>query len=260
MNKRLQRAGMSNPHTSSDRDGMRINKYISRAGVCSRRDADDLVEQGRVTIDGETVEQHGTRVYEGQTVKVDGEIVSPRAFEYILLNKPKDTISTTDDEKNRDTVLDVVGVPGDNPTGLFPVGRLDRNTTGVILLTNDGDLAHRLMHPRYEVKKIYYVRTREPVKPHEIDQLRSGVDLEDGHAAADQVAYLDVNRKTDVALQIHEGRNRQVRRMFETLGHDIVQLDRPQYAGLTAGKLDRGRWRRLRPHEVKKLRNRVKLK
>ncbi len=244
---------------SSDREGMRINKYIAHAGVCSRRDADDLVEQGRVRIDGERVDQHGTRVREGQTVTVDGKEVYPLEFEYLLLNKPKDTISTTDDPKDRRTVLDAIGVPEDNPSGLFPVGRLDRNTTGVLLVSNDGDLAHRLMHPRYEIPKIYYVRLQDDVKPHQLDQLKRGVELSDGAAAADQVAYLDPQRKTDIALELHEGRNRQIRRMMEALGHDIVQLERAKYATLTTGRLQRGEWRRLEPEEVRELYQRVDL-
>lgn len=243
----------------TEREGMRINKYISHAGVCSRRDADQLVEEGRVKIDGETVTQHGTRVMEDQTVTVDGEEVYPLEFEYVLLNKPKDTISTTEDPKGRRTVLDVIGVPEDNPSGLFPVGRLDRNTTGVLLVSNDGDLAHRLMHPRYEIPKIYYVRVQERVRPHQIDQLRRGIELSDGEAAADQVAYLDPQGKTDIALEVHEGRNRQIRRMMEALGHDIVQLERAKYATLTSGQLQRGEWRRLEPHEVRELYNRVDL-
>lgn len=250
---------MAQDHDSEQRRGMRINKYIAHTGYCSRRDADQLVEEGRVKVDGEVVTTHGTQVYEGQTVTVDGETVSLRALEHILLNKPKDTISTTDDQKDRQTVLDAVGVPEENPSGLFPVGRLDRNTTGVLLITNDGDLAHRLMHPRYEVSKIYYVRTQKRVKPHEIDHLRRGVELEDGPASADQVAYLDPNTKTDVALDIHEGRNRQIRRMMEALGHDIVQLERAKYASLTTGRLQRGEWRRLTYEEVSALRQRVDL-
>ncbi len=250
---------MASQDEQTDREGMRINKYISHAGVCSRRDADRLVEQGRVEIDGETVTQHGIRVREGQTVTVDGEEVYPLEFEYILLNKPKDTISTTDDPKDRQTVLDVIGVPDDNPSGLFPVGRLDRNTTGVLLVTNDGDLAHRLMHPRYEIPKIYYVRTQDRVKPHQLDRLERGIELEDGEAAADQAAYLDPQSKTDIALELHEGRNRQIRRMMEVLGHDIVQLERAKYAPLTTGRLQRGEWRRLEPEEVRELYNRVDL-
>jgi 23S rRNA pseudouridine2605 synthase len=251
---------MPSTSDSAERTGMRINKYIAHTGYCSRRDADRLVEQGRVAIDGETVTEHGTHVQEGQTVTVDDEVVTLRALEHILLNKPKDTISTTDDQKDRQTVLDVVGVPDENPSGLFPVGRLDRNTTGVLLITNDGDLAHRLMHPRYEIPKIYYVRTQQRVKPHQIDALRRGVDLDDGPAAADQVAYLDPNTKTDVAIEIHEGRNRQIRRMMEALGHDIVQLERAKYGTLTTGRLQRGEWRRLTYEEVDELRQRVDLK
>jgi 23S rRNA pseudouridine2605 synthase len=250
---------MGNPHTDSDREGMRINKYIAHAGVCSRRDADDLVEQGRVAIDGETVTEHGTRVRAHETVTVDGEKIYLREFEYLLLNKPKDTISTTDDPKDRDTVLSVIGVPEDNPSGLFPVGRLDRNTTGVLLITNDGDLAHRLMHPRFEVSKIYFVRTQDPVKPHQIDKLRRGVELEDGTASADRVTYIRADEPTDIAIELHEGRNRQIRRMLESMGHSIKQLDRVKYAGLTNGNLDRGQWRRLGDDEVTALRRQVDL-
>jgi 23S rRNA pseudouridine2605 synthase len=198
-------------------------------------------------------------VREGQIVTVDGEEVYPLEFEYILLNKPKDTISTTDDPKGRQTVLDAIGVPDDNPSGLFPVGRLDRNTTGVLLVTNDGDLAHRLTHPSYEIPKIYYVRTQDRVKPHQLDHLQRGVELSDGDAAADRVAYIDSQTKTDVALELHEGRNRQVRRMLESLGHDIVQLERAKYSTLTSGRLQRGEWRRLEPQEVRELYNRVDL-
>ncbi len=250
---------MTAQYDRAQKEGMRINKYIAHAGVCSRRDADRLVEQGRVEIDGEIVTEHGTRVHEGETVTVDGETIHLRTLEYLLLNKPKDTISTTEDPKGRQTILDAIGVPEENPSGLFPVGRLDRNTTGVLLVTNDGDLAHRLMHPSYEVSKIYYVRTQKQVKPHEIDQLRRGIELSDGEAAADQVAYLDPQGKTDVALELHEGRNRQIRRMMEALGHDIVQLERAKYAGLTTGTLQRGEWRWLADEEVRALRNQVDL-
>ena len=250
---------MAQDRDSAPREGMRINKYIAHTGYCSRRDADQLVEEGRVAVDGERVTEHGTRVYQGETVTVDDEEVTLPGLEHILLNKPKDTISTTEDQKDRQTVLDVVGVPENNPSGLFPVGRLDRNTTGVLIITNDGDLAHRLMHPRYEVSKIYYVRTQKTVKPHEIDQLRRGVELDDGPAAADQVAYLDPHTKTDVALELHEGRNRQIRRMMETLGHDIVQLERAKYGTLTTGTLQRGEWRRLTYEEVSALRQLVDL-
>lgn len=246
-----------NPHTS-DASGTRINKYIARAGVCSRRDADDLVEQGRVTIDGQSAE-HGMRVHKGQRVEVDGSVISPETFEYRLLNKPKNTISTTDDEKGRRTVLDLVGAGAANSKGLFPVGRLDRNTVGALLITNDGDLAHRLMHPRFEVTKLYFVRTRDDVKPHQIDRLRRGVNLEDGPAQADDVTYIDPSVQNEVIIKLHEGRNRQIRRMMEALGHDILVLERINYAGLTTEGLRRGQWRRLQANEVNMLRARVNL-
>ncbi|PSQ92219.1 MAG: rRNA pseudouridine synthase [Bacteroidetes bacterium SW_4_67_19] len=239
-------------------EGMRINKYIAHCGVTSRRKADGLVEEGRVRLDGERVSEHGVKVQRGARVEVDGTPISLDPFAYFLLNKDKDTISTTDDPKGRDTVLDLLGVSQDEKEGLFPVGRLDRNTTGALLLTNDGDLAHRLMHPRYEIEKIYFVRTRENVKPHQIDALRRGIELEDGSAAADRAAYAG-DTKSEIALSLHEGRNRQVRRMMEALGHDVVHLERIRYAGLTTEGLRRGQWRRLDEREVGALHKLVSL-
>ena len=239
-------------------EGMRLNKYIAHCGVTSRRKADDLVEAGRVRINGKVVTEHGTRVHRGDQVEVSGKKITLDPFAYFLVNKDKDTISTTDDPRGRDTVLDLLSIPTREKEGLFPVGRLDRNTTGVLLLTNDGDLAHRLMHPRYEIEKIYLVRTRENVKPHEIDALRRGVELEDGSAAADRVAYAG-DTKNEIGLSLHEGRNRQVRRMMESLGHEVVHLERIRYAGLTTEGVRRGKWRRLFDHEVAALRRRVNL-
>ena len=185
--------------------------------------------------------------------------MSPKSPLYILLNKSKDTITTKDDEKGRSTVMDTVTLPEGEKASLFPVGRLDRDTTGILLLTNDGDLAHRLMHPRYEVEKLYHVTTAEPVKPDQIDRLRDGVELDDGLAKADHISYVGDDRKR-VALQIHEGRNRQVRRMFEVLGHTVKALERSHYAGLYLNDLRRGKWRKLKPHEINALRRKVKLK
>ncbi|PSQ98827.1 MAG: rRNA pseudouridine synthase [Bacteroidetes bacterium QS_9_68_14] len=229
-------------------DGMRINKYIAHCGVTSRRKADDLVEDGRVQVNGQTVTEHGTQIQRGDRVQVNGEAISLDAPTYFLLNKDKDTISTTDDPKGRDTVLDLLNTSENEKEGLFPVGRLDRNTTGALLLTNDGDLAHRLMHPRYEIEKVYFVRVRQNVKPDQIDRLRRGVELEDGPAAADRVAY--AGSKNEIGLSLHEGRNRQVRRMMEALGHEVVHLQRTSYAGLTTEGLRRGHARRLHEHEV----------
>ncbi|GIV61297.1 MAG: pseudouridine synthase [Rhodothermaceae bacterium] len=239
---------------------MRLNRYIARAGVCSRRKADELIRAGRVRVNGEVVTEMGVRVQEGDEVIVNGRRISPQPYLYLLLNKPGDTITTTDDEKGRATVLDLIDLPPEEKEGLFPVGRLDRHTTGVLLLTNDGELAHRLMHPRYQVEKLYRVRTREAVKPHQLEQLREGIELDDGLARADRVAYLTPDNHHEVGLQIHEGRNRQVRRMFEALGHEVVQLERVAYAGLTTAGVRRGKWRRLQDAEVRRLRRSVGLK
>ena len=245
---------------ASKDETVRLNKYIARAGVCSRRKADTLIEKGLVKINGEVVREFGYRVAPGETVEVNGKVISPQDTMYILLNKPKDVITTTSDEHGRQTVMDLVNIPEEELQGLFPVGRLDRDTVGVLLLTNDGELAHRLMHPRYEVEKLYLVRTRDSIKPHELEQLQRGIKLDDGIARADQIAYTNLPDHHEVGVMIHEGRNRQIRRMFDSLGHDIVSLERVNYAGLTCDDVRRGKWRRLFPHEVQRLRNMVKLK
>lgn len=239
---------------------MRLNRYIARAGVCSRRDADGLIEAGQVKVNGSVVTEFATYVSDDDDVEVNGRTISPQRHEYLLINKPSDTITTKDDPKDRRTVMDLVRLPDGEKNSLFPVGRLDRDTVGVLLLTNDGDLAHRLMHPSYEVEKLYLVQTRDPVKPHEIDMLKKGIELEDGPASADEAAYVALPDRHQVGLRIHEGRNRQIRRMFERLGHEIEHLERVNYAGLTADGVRRGKWRRLQPHEIRRLRSQVKLK
>jgi 23S rRNA pseudouridine2605 synthase len=239
-------------------DGMRINKYLSRAGVCSRRKADTLVEARRVAINGDVVTAHGTQVHPGDTVAVDGETVGLQEKEYLVLNKPAGCITTVRDDRGRKTVMDVIGRGAANPTGLAPVGRLDRDTTGVLLLTNDGDLAYRLMHPRYEIDKIYFVQTKQPVKPHQLDQLRRGVDIgDDRPARAADAAYVQPPQKDWIALKLHEGRNRQIRRMCDALGHRVRTLDRVQFGGITLQGLERGAVRSLTEQEIADLRNRV---
>ncbi len=238
---------------------IRLNKYIARAGVCSRRKADDLIGKGQVKVNGAVVTELGTRIRESDDVEVNGRSISPRRHMYILINKPKNTITTTDDPHDRDTVMELIAVPEEEKCGLFPVGRLDRDTTGVLLVTNDGDLAHRLMHPSYEIAKYYRVRTRNPVKPHELDQIRKGVKLEDGEVSADQIAYVAPPDHHQVGISIHEGRNRQIRRMFEALGHEVASLERVNYAGLTTEGVRPGKWRRLREHEIRHLHRQVKL-
>ena len=255
------RPGTTRSEASEPESDVRLNKYIAQAGVCSRRKADELIAGGRVKVDGAVVTELGTRVSEGATVEVGGRVISPRDHHYILLNKPVHTITTTSDERGRDTVMDLLdGLPNKDALGLFPVGRLDRDTVGVLLLTNDGELANRLMHPRYETEKLYVVRTKEAVKPHEIDRLREGIPLEDGLAKADRVTYVAPPNHHEIGLQLHEGRNRQIRRMMEALGHEVEHLERVRYAGLTTEGLRRGRWRRLTPHEVGALRRRLKLR
>ncbi len=237
---------------------VRLNRFVAQTGLCSRRTADEWIAEGRIAVNGETTTEMGTKVDPARdSVTVDGRPVQPQAFLYILLNKPKDTITTTDDEKDRRTVMDLLD-DASRKAGVVPVGRLDRDTTGVLLLTNDGELAHRLMHPRYEIEKYYRVRTDRPVTEEELKRLQDGVELEDGLARADQVAFLDTSDQ--VALSLHEGRNRQIRRMFEAIGARVERLERARYAGLTTEGLGRGSWRPLKPHEVNRLRRSVKLK
>jgi 23S rRNA pseudouridine2605 synthase len=237
---------------------VRLNRFIAQAGLCSRRTADEWIVAGRVTVNGEVTKEMGTKV---DTVKdlieVDGRPIQPQGLIYVLLNKPRDTITTTDDERDRRTVMDLLDAKV-RMKGVVPVGRLDRNTTGVLILTNDGDLTHRLMHPRYEVEKLYQIEVDRSVSAEDLERLLTGVDLEDGPAKADQVTFLDAPHR--VGMSLHEGRNRQVRRMFEALGYEVQKLERVSYAGLSTEGLGRGKWRLLEPHEVNHLRRSVKLK
>ncbi len=236
----------------------RLNRYVARAGVCSRRSADRLIDEGKVKVNGHVVSEYWHAVSASDTVEVNGRVISPRPFGYLLLNKPAGIITSASDERGRRTVMDLVdGAP---TSAMFPVGRLDKDTTGVLLLTSDGDLAHRLMHPSYEVAKRYVVRTRSPVSERDLSRLRSGVELEDGPAAADMALLVRPEDPHRVALEIHTGRNRQVRRMFEALGHEVAGLDRAAYAGLTARGVRRGRWRRLTDAEVRRIRRLVRLR
>ncbi|MFC2085855.1 pseudouridine synthase [Bacteroidota bacterium] len=235
-----------------------MNRYIARSGVCSRRKADEFIVEGRVKVNDQIVREMGTKVTRADRVTVNGHHIHKVSAEYILLNKPKDTISTVTDPQGRRTILDLITRPELLP-GLFPVGRLDRDTTGAILLTTDGELANRLMHPSWVVNKIYVAQTKAPLKEADLERLRSGVTLDDGPAKADQATFPRLDDRTHVAVQIHEGRNRQIHRMFEALGHEVVKLDRIRYAGLTLDDVRRGHWRRLTPIEVRRLRKLVRL-
>lgn len=233
---------------------MPLNKYISWSGVCGRREAADLIKAGKVTVNGKLITEPPFRVTREDVVKVNGKKISlQKNLVYILLNKPKDYITTTDDPEGRKTVMDLIKTATDER--VFPVGRLDRNTTGVILLTNDGELAQRLTHPKYEVKKIYEVRVDKPVTKQELDTIASGLTLEDGFIQPDAVAFADTKDKTVIGIEIHSGRNRIVRRIFEQMGFKVKNLDRVMYGIFTKKNVDRGKWRYLTEKEIRLLRH-----
>ena len=238
---------------------VRLNRYIASSGVCSRREADDMISRGWVKLNGEVVTGMGLKVARGDRVEVNGKQIVPTDREYLLLNKPKDTITTTSDEKGRRSVMDLLDQDEFGSLGLFPVGRLDRHTTGALLVTNDGDLAHRMMHPSYEVTKQYMVTTRDPVEPEDLKKLTDGIELDDGPAKADRVSYAPSGEQNLLFMSIHEGRNRQVRRMVEQLGNEVTALERVVYAGLSTRGIRKGKWRRLSREEVTALYRQVKL-
>lgn len=229
-----------------------LNKFIAHAGICSRRDAAGLVKAGKVMVNGEKIIEPGHKVTDRDDIKVNGKKISiRRQLVYILLNKPKDYITTTNDPQGRKTVLDIVKKA--TPERVYPVGRLDRNTTGVLLLTNDGELAQKLSHPSYEVKKIYEVKLDKPLVKKDFDALLQGITLEDGFIAPDALAYADPKDKSVIGIEIHSGRNRIVRRIFEHLGYDVRNLDRVMYGNLTKKNVDRGKWRFLTEKEIRLL-------
>lgn len=229
-----------------------LNKFIAHAGVCGRREAAELVKAGKITVNGDKIFEPGYKVSQADKVVVKGkEVFLQKNAVYILLNKPKDFITTANDPQGRKTVLDLI--KGATPERVYPVGRLDRNTTGVLLLTNDGELAQKLTHPSFEVKKIYEVTLNKPVTKKDLDQIVSGVTLEDGFVAADSVGYADANDKHVVGIEIHSGRNRIVRRIFEHLGYDVKALDRVMFANLTKKNVERSKWRHLNEKEVRLL-------
>ena len=230
---------------------MRLNAYLARAGVASRRGADDLIKAGRVTVDGAPGELN-TFVESANVVRVDGREVGKQALRHLLLNKPRGTITTARDPEGRPTVVDLVG--GD--VRVVPVGRLDRDTTGVLLLTNDGPLAHRLAHPRYGVEKTYVAEVQGEPGEEALQRLAEGIELDDGPTAPARVTLLGPSR---LELVLHEGRNRQVRRMLEAVGHPVVKLRRSRYAGISPGRLRPGEWRELTRDEVRRLRRLVGL-
>lgn len=233
---------------------MPLNKYIAHSGISGRREAAELVRAGEVTVNGAVVTEPGTKISDTDLVKVKGKKINPTKNQvYILLNKPKDYITTTDDPQGRKTVLDLLR----NATSerVYPIGRLDRNTSGVLLFTNDGELAQILSHPKHEIKKIYEVKLDKDLTKNDFEKLINGITLEDGFIAPDALAYADANDRSIIGIEIHSGRNRIVRRIFEKLGYDVRALDRVMYAGLTKKNVQRGKWRLLAEKEVRILKH-----
>ena len=231
---------------------IRLNKFLANAGICSRREADEFITAGVVSVNGEVVTELGTKIKRTDEVKFHDEPVSIERKTYILLNKPKDCVTTSDDPQERKTVMDFV--KGACKERIYPVGRLDRNTTGVLLLTNDGDLASKLTHPKYLKKKIYHVYCDKNVTKADLDQIAAGVTLDDGEIHADAISYASETDKSQVGIEIHSGKNRIVRRIFESLGYKVIKLDRVYFAGLTKKGLRRDDWRYLTEQEVNMLR------
>ncbi|RYD59499.1 MAG: pseudouridine synthase [Sphingobacteriales bacterium] len=247
--KPIKRARKPRMEEGEDVKEMTLNKYIAHSGTCSRRDAAEMVKAGKVKINGELALDPGYRVQPYDVVTIAGKKLTPQKNRvYILLNKPKGFLTTTEDPEDRKTVMDLVNPEDAGVERLFPVGRLDRNTTGLILLTNDGDLAQKLSHPSYEIKKVYQVSLNKALTKVDFEKVVAGVELEDGVANVDALAYLDT--KEELGLEIHSGRNRIVRRIFESLGYEVDKLDRVMYAGLTKKNLPRGKWRFLEEKEV----------
>jgi 23S rRNA pseudouridine2605 synthase len=227
---------------------IRLNKFMANAGLCSRREADEFIQQGLVKVNGQVVTELGTKISHDDTVEYDEKVVALESKCYILLNKPKDCVTTSDDPNGRTTVLDLV--KGACNERIYPVGRLDRNTTGVLLLTNDGDLASKLTHPKYVKKKIYHVWTDKDIAEEDMQRIADGIELEDGPIHADAISYATETDRNQAGIEIHSGRNRIVRRIFESLGYHVTKLDRVYFAGLTKKNLPRGRWRYLTQEEV----------
>ena len=232
---------------------IRLNKFLANAGVCSRREADEFIQAGVVLVNGEPVTELGSKVLRSDEVKFHDQVVSLEKKVYVLLNKPKDYVTTSDDPQQRKTVMDLV--KDACPERIYPVGRLDRNTTGVLLLTNDGDLASKLTHPKFLKKKVYHVYLDKNVAAADLQKIADGVELEDGEVHADAIEYADERDHSQVGIEIHSGKNRIVRRIFESLGYHVVKLDRVQFAGLTKKNLRRGDWRFLTEQEVDMLRS-----
>lgn len=242
----VQKAGSKEDSTTSEFP-MRLNKYLAKSGVASRREADQIILDGKVSINGTVIKEMGSKVSRGDVVKHNGKQLRFESFVYLLLNKPKDFITTMDDPQNRRTVMELVGKACKER--IYPVGRLDRNTTGLLLFTNDGNLSKKLMHPSHKVKKIYQVDLNKALTKVDLATIIEGFDLEDGPISVDDIAVLGSDRKS-IGIEVHAGRNRIVRRIFEHFGYEILRLDRTMYGTLTKKELPRGKWRFLTDKEL----------
>jgi len=232
----------------SNEEFIRLNKYIASTGLCSRRDADEYIKAGLITVNDKVTTQLGIKIKPADTIKYKGKNLIALRKVYILLNKPKDCVTTVEDPYAKKTVLD--NVRNACTERIYPVGRLDRNTTGVLLLTNDGDLAKKLTHPKFNKLKIYHVFLSKEIKPHDLERIATGLTLEDGFIKADSIDYVNPNDKKQVGIEIHSGRNRLIRRIYAQLSNKIIRLDRVYFAGLTKKGLPRGRWRYLAKKEI----------
>jgi len=246
-------------NTSADKSLIRLNKFIANAGICSRREADELIASGVISVNGKIITQLGTKINPSDSVQFGGETLRKEKPVFLLLNKPKDYITTTDDPEDRKTVMALI--KNACKERIYPVGRLDRATTGLLLFTNDGELAKKLMHPRWKIKKIYHVELDKNLSKEDMRKIAGGVELEDGIAQVDVIAYdNDAGNKKSIGIEIHSGKNRIVRRIFESLGYKIIKLDRVYYAGLTKKDLSRGRWRFLTQMEIEMLKKETLIK
>ncbi|MCK5824370.1 MAG: rRNA pseudouridine synthase [Ichthyobacteriaceae bacterium] len=231
-----------------EKEGIRLNKFIANAGICSRRDADKHIVAGSVTVNGKVVDSMGYRVMPNEEVKFDGTTIQSEKKVYLVLNKPKNFITTIDDTHGRRTVMDLLG--GVGKERIYPVGRLDRNTTGVLMFTNDGEMTKRLTHPQYGVKKMYHVSLDSKLTQADLEKILEGVHLDDGTVFVDSLSYVNNAPKNEIGIEIHSGKNRVVRRIFESFGYEVTKLDRVTFASLTKKNIARGQWRFLTEEEV----------
>lgn len=241
----------SSTQKQTDIGGIRLNKFISNSGVCSRREADTYIEHGSVTVNGKLVTEMGYKVQPNDEVRFDGTSISPEKKKYVLLNKPKNYITTMDDDRGRKTVMELVSNAASER--IYPVGRLDRMTTGLLLFTNDGELAKKLTHPKHNVKKLYHATLDRKLDLKDLQKLRGEVIIEGKKVFIDAISYVEGRTKNEVGIEIHSGRNRIVRKIFEHVGYKVVKLDRVLFAGLTKKNLPRGRWRELTKQELTNL-------